>query len=1111
MKTQGVKKIVRAIALGLMFGVGFASQQALALSVPTVRHYGYINGTLNLALVASDEVKAAGASVEVEASADGGETWSALAGAGSVITAFNAWTIDNGGSSNLTLTDYHWKSAAPLSSDILLRYRLVNGAEESDWSSSLSITRSVAAHPQSVTATTGADKLSLASDGDINTSYAGATPASVVYDFGKAVAIGEIRLAAKLGYVCRLRTMKIECAETSDFANARTLVEFVNWQDVCSKMGVPFRSGSYSVDFSNIAVTSFEFGEPVTARYFRIGRPTGPGWKADLNGTGKYDDRDDGGTFNLAEVEFSLADPTAVTIDSVEVGPAATTPIPYADRTPVVAWSLGGSRASSVTVERGTSAEGPFFPVATDLAADATSWSDASALVGVTYYYRVKALSVEAEPRAFYSSVVAHTRDRRLERDPANLVGLKTGVTLVGTYNSHGNEAFDGNIATMPYTISSGFNGSAIWNHCPNPYIGVNFGELCHITGCLVLSQTDTSITSWFSKGSVWSRINKVDLWGTTNNKSTESVDGRWPGGVDGSAGRTKLAEIRGVSEGVWAYFKSSNEDAVFRCAYLQNASAYSATANADAAQTWAGNVSELGFFGYSDAERTANYAALVTAPATFTAVCDATGVVLTWDAGNNAAGYRVQRRPASVTDDAVWSDISETLYLYARTFTDDTCVAGLYEYRVVALDGAGMDAGYSASASVFAYPRADGTGLRATYIWPFVQNGFDATESVRSDAVETPVLSFADGAARIAGLPESVSNVRVVYEGKIVIPVAGLYQFRAVGTDGAALRLDGHYIFNAWNAADASRTTVSAARRLEAGEHDFRFDTWQGAGDRTMSLEWSLEETAFEPIPASQLKPAAKRYVGTVAVPFADGKSAVWNVRTFGQKELGLAASDLSAKSLVIGGYDTAGMGNGLGQTAVFTKFKGPFDLSVKIDFPGSPDNAGVKGLASADADAIFTLSARTGFGAGTLGYGPFAEWYGYRGDARLGVGVLYKNATDWGPNATGQSTSWWNYKPSALAADDAHDTWLRLRLVRDINKEGQTVFSSYFKKGSSDAWTHYSTWTDTEGLFDKTAYICLGATRKPHATLSADTTRFLVREVKFKPLHQGLVIIFR
>ena len=93
--------------------------------------------------------------------------------------------------------------------------------------------------------------------------------------------------------------------------------------------------------------------------------------------------------------------------------------------------------------------------------------------------------------------------------------------------------------------------------------------------------------------------------------------------------------------------------------------------------------------------------------------------------------------------------------------------------------------------------------------------------------------------------------------------------------------------------------------------------------------------------------------------------------------------------------------------------------------------------------------------------------------------------------------------------SADD--DTWLRLRLVRDFDENGKTVFISYFRKDSSGDWTLFSKWTDTDGLFGKDAYICLGASRKPHASLSADTTRFLVREIKCKPLHMGMAVIVR
>lgn len=1103
MKTRQLAKLVCTMLFGLAVGTVLAG----ALTLPTVRHYGYINGTLNLALVASAEVQAQGATVEVQASTDGGQTWAALAGSGSVVTAFNAWTIDNGGSSNLTLTDYLWKSAAPLTSDISLRYRLVNGGDSSDWSAALAVTRSVAASPKAVTASTGADKVSLASDGDVNTHYVGATPASVVYDFGKPVSIGGVRLAAKLGYIVRLRTMKIECADTSDFANARTLVEFVSWQDVCSKMGVSFKSGSYSVDFSKtISVASFGFAESVTARYFRIGRPKGPSWKVDLNGTGKYDDRDDGETFNFAEVEFSLADPDAVDFSSFSVGLDATTAIPYSDRTPIVSWNVGNTVASSFSVERGTSAEGPFFEVVADLPATTTSWADSTALIGVTYYYRVMALSAEAEPRAFYSSVVAYTPDRRLERDPSDLTKLRTGVTLIGDNDFWQKvaRAFDGNASTMPCTVQE--NGASNWNYWPNPYVGVNLGESCRITGCLVIS---TVSSDWW--GEYFSRLNKVNLYGTTYSAGPWTVDGRWPQDVNGGAGCTSLAEVRECVRSQWKYFPVSNEGS-FRTVYLRAPGSTSPSDGLWATSTWAGNVSEFGIFGYSDAERMANYASLVTAPSTFTAASGANSVETSWNEGVNAAGYRVQRRPGGT--DSAWVNVSANLAADVHAYTDTSAAslaAGSYEYRVVAIDGTGTDAGYSASAAVYVYPHADGTGLRASLVWPFIPNGYDDAEAVRSSAVATPTVAFAAGVPRVEGEPESTGGVRLVYEGKIVIPVSGTYQFRAVGTDGAAIFLDGHFVLNAWNASSSSRTTTSSALTLEAGEHAFRFDTWQDAGDRAMTLEWSVAGTVFEPIPASQLRPASSGYTGTVAVPLAKGTVETWGVRTFGQKELGFAASDAVAKSLTIAGYDNASSGNGLGQTAVFKKFEGPFEVSVKIDLPGSPDNPGVKGISSADADTLFFLTARTGFGAGTTGYGPYAQWYGWRGDARLGVGVLYKNATESGPDASGNSTSWWNYKPAALAADDAHDTWLRLRLVRDFDENGKTVFTSYFRKGSSGDWTLYSKWTDTDGLFGKDAYICLGASRKPHASLSADTTRFLVREIKCKPLHMGMAIILR
>ena len=564
MKTRQFGKLVCTMLFGLAVGTVFAG----TLAVPTVRHYGYINGALNLALIASDEVKAAGATVEVQTSTDDGQTWAVLDGSGSVVTTFNGGTIDNGGYS-VTLTDYLWKSAAPLASDVLLRYRLVNSAEVSDWSSGLSIVRSVAATPKFVTAATGSDKVSLATDGDISTAYAGATPASIVYDFGKPVAIGEIRLAAFLGQVCRLRTMKIECANSADFTDARTLVEFVNYRDICSKMGIGLNQ-YWNVVFSDIPVASFVFNESVSARYFRIGRPAGPSW---TNIGSDWSDRDDGGTFNFAEVEFSLADPDAVDFADFAVGLDATTAIPCSDRTPIVSWNIGNTVASSFSVERGTSAEGPFFEVAADLPATTTSWADSTALIGVTYYYRVKALSAEAEPRAFYSSVVAYTPDRRLERDPSDLTKLRTGVAIIADnastfWRGPIAYAFDGKTDTMPCTLADQ-NIVNQWNHWQNPYVGVNLGENCRITGCLVISVV---ASDWW--GNYFSRLNTVNLYGTANSAGYYDMgvtsDCRWPPDPNGTVGRTELAQIRNCVRSRWAYFPVT-DTASYRSVYLQN------------------------------------------------------------------------------------------------------------------------------------------------------------------------------------------------------------------------------------------------------------------------------------------------------------------------------------------------------------------------------------------------------------------------------------------------------------------------------------------------------------------------------------------------------------
>ena len=126
-----------------------------------------------------------------------------------------------------------------------------------------------------------------------------------------------------------------------------------------------------------------------------------------------------------------------------------------------------------------------------------------------------------------------------------------------------------------------------------------------------------------------------------------------------------------------------------------------------------------------------------------------------------NAAGYRVQRRPGGT--DSAWVNVSANLASDVRAFTDASAAslaAGSYEYRVVAIDGTGTDAGYSAPAAVYVYPHADGTGLRASLVWPFVQNGYDGAEAVRASAVAPPTVAFAAGVPRVEGEPASTDGV---------------------------------------------------------------------------------------------------------------------------------------------------------------------------------------------------------------------------------------------------------------------------------------------------------------------------------------------------------------
>ena len=445
----------------------------------------------------------------------------------------------------------------------------------------------------------------------------------------------------------RLNNAKFQCADDKAF-----LTNVVTIGTVASSLSL----GS---------VYECAFDQPVTSRYFRIMRY--------IPGTSDYLSIDD-----MELVPDAL--PENISISAADSGD-------WTNHWPSVAWSVpAGDSCNTGVLQRALSAAGPFADVSdwTDATAGET-FVDSNAVVGVTYYYRVKAQCVAAVFRGFhYSDVVKYIRSRRLDRSWDDLTKLNNGVSVMEPfkwvfgktgYLGQPKLAFDGGTNTFCettcYTNAPGETASNA-NRVFNPAVGVNLGAKYHICGSLVYPRESTA-------NSILWRARQLSICGAEDESLT---------------GVCALSPtLGGFPVSMWQYNSTTNTTDQFQYVLLWSL---------EQAQTY-GNVSEVGFFGYSDQDIIDS--GLLIPPTTVSCETNDVGVVVSWDRGWNNESYRVERSRAGVDE---WTPVA-SLETNVFSFVDTRVPRkGTWSWRVTAVS----DGGETISSLPCSSYYAPGTGM---------------------------------------------------------------------------------------------------------------------------------------------------------------------------------------------------------------------------------------------------------------------------------------------------------------------------------------------------------------------------------------------------------------
>ena len=243
-----------------------------------------------------------------------------------------------------------------------------------------------------------------------------------------------------------------------------------------------------------------------------------------------------------------------------------------------------------------------------------------------------------------------------------------------------------------------------------------------------------------------------------------------------------------------------------------------------------------------------------------------ATGFTLAWNPATDnkgVAGYDILQNGVKINTSLVTSTSFNVTGLSA---------GNVYIYTVVARDNSDNASGPSAGLVFVPSGGTTTTGLLANY---FNNKTLSGTASLtRIDAN----VNFDFGGGSPANGVIGVDNFSIRWEGRVIAPVAGTYNFAVAGDDGVRLFINGSLVADGWRDQGTTRYPASQSYTLAAGQSlNVKMEYYESGGGATAYLLWSYPGQAEQAIPTANLRPDLGSAVPTA--PSGLTASAITNV----------------------------------------------------------------------------------------------------------------------------------------------------------------------------------------------------------------------------------------
>lgn len=541
----------------------------------------------------------------------------------------------------------------------------------------------------------------------------------------------------------------------------------------------------------------------------------------------------------------SSGTPSAVTVSS------STT-----DKSAIISWNnplTGTDQISAIHIYRGTAPGGPWTLLDTENTDfREEQFTDSAISGGVTYYYQLCYLYSNSFDDNKYEGPLTHDVEFRFEENiertwsaDGRTSTLKPGMEAIchyGPWDNSGNPAnlFDNNFSTFSDIVPK---SDRTIRDDGTAKAGVDLGATYVITRARIYPRTSSERY----------RFSKLALFGSNaDSAGRDNADG-WRANTN----CTQLTERFSDPTPFESFFEVEITDPTpYRYVFIQHAEFTQADRNKEAFA----NAAELQLFGYRSDEAAAD---ILLAPTSVTMLVFSNtenqygkiGVAFSWVASPNATSYQIEQKEDNGDWQVIATNISGTSYFHELQDISNT---GSFRIASVREDPS------QEGESEFAYARPDhpyaigeGTGLWAVYTCPYENNIPQRKEWIKR--VDATIQNSWGNTRIIPECTESTNDVHIVWSGKLIAPLTGVYQFRVDCDDAFALRIDSTQVINNW---DGNKTNAELYRGevfLEAGEHKIRADyhTIGSAADKNMFCNLSWGGVVDDgPIPPTQLIP---------------------------------------------------------------------------------------------------------------------------------------------------------------------------------------------------------------------------------------------------------------